>query len=432
MNTSLFSKYVERFFPKLQTLIEKINGKRDKQLKYYHKDASILRKVYSPDNKWETGSVNTTYVAADFVAVNSELPIKDRATVALANGKLPKIGIKKIMQESDINTINVMEAQGGNAQQIAQKLAQDPVACNIGIDELNEFAFLSGLSNGYVAIPNEDTPDNLLRLTFNYLDSHKFGISSADGITLDDIENVFRKADENGDVITKIWIAKSKFDELKKTRGAKELVANYNGQVFTESTNLAVPTAAKFKEAFADEYNGVEFEVVDRSVIMEKNGKRTSVKPFNPNNIVFVCTEQIGAFVYGRLAEQTNPVTGVQYNTIDGYKLISEYSLVEPLREIASGQAFCAPIIENVDQIYLINCEDVQTVMATAEASDSADEYITVWGAKYNKASFITALKAVGASVKSNATDETVIKAVNALDSETEAKLKTLVDSAKA
>ena len=432
MKQSLFTKYIERFFPKLQTLIEKVNGKRDKQLKYYHKDTAILRKVYSPDNKWETGSVNTTYVAADFVAVNSELPIKDRATVALAHGKLPKIGIKKTMQESDINAINVMEAQGGNAQQIAQKLAQDPVACNVGIDELNEYAFLSGLSNGYVALPDENTPENLLRLNYNYLDSHKFGIASAEGLTLEDMENVFNAADANGDSVIKIWIAKSAFDELKKTRGAKELVANYNGQVFTDSTNLAVPTASKFKEAFADEYNGVEFEVVDRSVIIEKNGKRTSVKPFNPNNVIFVCSEQIGALVYGRLAEQTNPVAGVQYNTIDGYKLISEYSLVEPLREITSGQAFSAPIIENADQIYMIDCTDVQVVATALEAEDATDQTITVWGVKYNKAAFINALKSVGATVKSNATDETVIKAVNALDTEKENKLKELVESAKA
>jgi hypothetical protein len=412
-------------------LIEKINGKRDKQLKYYHKDTAILRKVYSPDNKWETGAVNTTYVAADFVAVNSELPIKDRATVAMANGKLPKIGIKKVMQESDINMLNVMEAQGGNAQQIAQKLANDAVACNVGIDELNEYAFLSGLSNGYVAIPNEDTPDNLLRINFNYLANHKFGIASAEGITLDDIENVFKSADENGDVITKIWVSKTKFDELKKTRGAKELVANYNGQSFTDATNLAVPTASKFKEAFADEYNGVEFEVVDRSVIFEKNGKKTSVKPFNPNTLVFVCSDQIGALVYGRLAEQTNPVDGVKYNTIDGYKLISEYSLVEPLREISAGQAFSAPIIEVADQLYMIDCTDVQVVATALEADDTTDQYITVWGSKYTKATFINALKSMGVSIKSNATDDTVIKAVNALDADAEETLKKLVETAK-
>lgn len=431
MNESLFKKYVDSFFPKLSTLIENVNGKKDGQLKYYHKDTSILRKEYSPDNKWETNSVNTTYVAADIVAVDSELPLKSRATLATANGKLPKIGLKKVLKESDINMLNVMEAQGDNKANIARKLAADSIACDKGLDERNEYSFLYALSNGYVGIPDEDS-NSMLRLNFNYQDKNKFGIQNADGVTLDDITNVFAKADEAGNVITKIWIAKSKFDELKKTRSAKELVANYNGQVFTESTNLAVPTASKFKEAFADEYNGAQFEVVDRSVYIEKNGKYVAEKPFNANNIIFVCSDMIGAFTYGRVAEQTHPAKHVDYQTIDGYKLISKYSEVDPLREMTCGQAYSAPIIEDVERIYLLDCTDVQVVDTTAETADTSDVYITVWGIKYNKAEFITALKSVGASVKSNATDEAVIKAVNALDTETENKLKELAESVKA
>ncbi len=159
MNESLFQKYVAKFFPKLQRLIEKVNGKRNKSSPIFTKgDNAMLRTEYSPDNKWESTSVNTTYVAADFVAVDSELPVKSRDSIASANGKLPKIGMSKILKESDINNINVMEAQGGNAKVIAGKLANDAVACSVGIDERNEYNFLFALSNGYVAIKDEDTP----------------------------------------------------------------------------------------------------------------------------------------------------------------------------------------------------------------------------------------------------------------------------------
>ena len=102
------------------------------------------------------------------------------------------------------------------------------------------------------------------------------------------------------------------------------------------------------------------------------------------------------------------------------------------MREITAGQAFAAPIIENADQIYMIDCNDVQVVATALEAEDTTDQYITVWGAKYNKATFINALKSLGVNVKSNATDETVIKAVNNLDVEAETKLKALVETAKA
>ena len=49
MNESLFAKYVAKFFPKLQRLIEKVNGKRNKKLTYLHKgENAMLRTEFSP------------------------------------------------------------------------------------------------------------------------------------------------------------------------------------------------------------------------------------------------------------------------------------------------------------------------------------------------------------------------------------------------
>lgn len=431
MNESLFLKYVSKFFPKLQTLIEKINGKRNKALTYLHKDTTILRREYAPDNKWESASVNTSYVAADIVAVDSELPIKSRDKIASANGKLPKIGIQKVLKESDINNINVMEAQGGNAAQIASKLANDAIACDAGLDERNEYNFLYALSNGFVAIKDEDNENNLMRLNFNYLESHTFGATVADTPDIEDIKRVISKADGDGNSIQTIWIAKSMFDKLRQTRGAKELVANYNGQAFTADTNLATPTATKFQEAFADDNNGIQFKVIDRSVIVESNGVKKTVKPWNANRLIFACNTMVGAFVYGRLAEQTNKVNSVIYSLIQGFKLISKYSLVNPLREVTSGQAFCAPIIEDVDQIYVLDISEAQPVSLTSEIDDEEDVTVTVWGNKYNKANFITVMKNMGISVAVNATDATIVTKVNQLNDADEAKLKSAVESYK-
>ena len=432
MNESLFLKYVSKFFPKLQTLIEKINGKRNGQLTYLHKDTSILRREYAPDNKWESASVNTTFVAADIVAVDSELPIKSRDKIAAANGKLPKIGIQKVLKESDINNINVMEAQGGNAAQIASKLANDAVACDAGLDERNEFNFLFALSNGYVAIQDEDNENALLRLNFNYLDENCFGASEANVPSLEDIKRVITKADGDGNSIQTIWIAKSMFDKLRQTRGAKELVANYKGQSFSNDTNLATPTASVFQEAFADDNNGIQFKVVDRSVITEANGVKKTVKPWNANKIIFACNTMVGALVYGRLAEQTNKVNSVTYSLIDNFKLISKYSLTNPLREVTSGQAFVAPIIEDVDQIYTLDVSEAQPVETTMEAGDGDDTKVTVWGVSYNKANFISAMKAMGISIAINATDATIVSKVNQLSDADENKLKAAVEGYKA
>lgn len=430
MRQSLFAKYVAALMASLVTLIEKVNGKREGTLTYYHKNTSILKKVFSADGKWESTSVNTTYVAADFVSMDSPLPIKSRDSIATANGKLPKLGISKTLKESDIDAINTMEAQPGDAgvraRRIRKKLADDPVACNVGLDELLEYSFLFGLSHGYVAMPDEDHPNAMLRLNFGYFEKNTFGASVKGQISLEDIKRVISAADEANDTIIKIWISKTDFDALRQTREAKELCANYRGQTFSKDTELPVPTAKLFKEAFEDDTN-VTFEIVNRSIQFEKDGRKKSVKPWAEHRLIFVCNEQIGSLVYGTLAEATNKVDGVIYQLIDDFKLISKYSLTNPLREMTGGQAKAACIIEDVDQIYVYDFNDgtSEEVNATEEAKDSQDTKITVWGKTYTKSDVIASLKAItGDRIASNIGDEKLIEKINELSDEQEAQLK--------
>ncbi len=426
MLESLFAKYIKKFMPKLQRLIETTNKKHE-NLTYLYKEH--LRTEYSIDNKWESTTADTTYVAADFVSMDSPLPLKMRDSIATANGKLPKIGISRVLKESDINNLRIMEAQSGNAPLIARKLANDPVACSNGIDERNEYNFLYGFSRGYVAIKDEDNPNALLRLNFRYFDKNTFYATEKGEVSLGDIKAVLDQAEENGDIITKIWLSKATYDKLRQTREAKELVANYNGQVYTDNTPLPVPIATKFDEAFADETGGVEFVKVNRSIIMEKNGKRNSEKPWDDNRIIFVTSDIVGTLVYGRLAEQDNPVEGVIYQTVDSYKLIARFRETNPLRETTTGQAMVAPVIENVDQLYVLDLSKSAEVDNTAEAADTADVKVTVNNVTYTKAAFVPILNSIaGTKLTATSTDAAIIKAVNKLNAE---KLAELVEAAK-
>lgn len=431
MLQSLFYKYLERFFPMLQRLVETVNKKRGNALTYLYKEH--LNEEYSPDNKWESTISDTTYVAADFVSMDSRLPIKQRDTIQTANGKLPKIGISRILRESDINALNTMEAQGGNGQIIARKLANDPVACAQGIDERNEYNFLFGLSNGYMAIKDEDNPNALMRINFNYLPENTFSSSTKGEPELEDILDVIDKAAEKGVTIRYIWISKKTYDELRHTRGARELCANYERRIVADDFTLPVPTPGKFDEAFADETGGVTFVKVNRSVIIEKDGKRTSVKPWNDNRIIFVDNDIVGTYVYGRLAETTNPVENVLYQLVDNYKLIARFRETNPLRETTTGQAIGAPIIENIDTIFVLDISQGQTVDEAAEKADTEDTYITVWGNKYTKANFIAEYNKLEdvKALKTDATDAAVIKAVNKLDAAKAEALQANVETYK-
>ena len=432
MVQSQFVEYIRKIFPRLQNVVDTVNGKRngDNKRTYLHK--SMLRKVYSADQKWSNAAVNTTYVAADMVSMNSPLPIKSRDAIAHANGSLPKIGMKKIMFESDINTVNIMKAQGAEWTNIANKLTSDPIACSVGIDEQNEANFLTGLSNGIVAVEDENNTGTALRINFGCLPENCFGVETQNELTLDDIKRVLAYADNNGDTIITICIALSTYNKLRQTQGAKELVANYRGQTFDSNTKLPVPTASLFDEAFADDNNGVAFLKIDRSIISEKNGKRKPYKPWNQNKLIFLTTEEVGALVWGTLAEKTNPVEGVVYSTVDEYKLISRYRTTEPFTETTSGQALVLSVIENVDQIYSLDISEAQAVDTSAETSDSTDVKITIWGNTYKKPEFVKEFnKITGKNLASTIADDKLIAAVNRLNDFDEAKLKSAVESHK-
>ena len=439
MKESIFIQFVKALWPKLNLYVKE--KETPKKRTYLFK--TMLRKVYSPDQKWEGTSAKTTYVAADMVAMDSPITIKSRPTVATSNGKLPKVGMKKKLQETDINNINIMkahlalatteEAKATERRRIFAKLADDGTACSVGIDEKTEMNFLSGLSNGVILVEDEDNTGTGLRVKFGYLPANTFGTITKGELSREDFENVNDKADADGNAIIKVMMAKSKLGEIRRTRWAKELAADYSEKTYTDETNLPVPSVKSFTAAFEEEF-GYAIETVDRTVVTEKNGKKKNVKPWNKDRLVFLCQEEVGSLVYGTLAEATNQVQGVQYATIDDYKLISRYSHNEPsLEEVTSGQALVLPVIEDVDQIYVIDCSESKSaeVDTEAETQDVGDVYVTVNGVKYNKQELIAQLKTYGASVKTNSSDATVIAAYNALSDEQEAELKANLNPAE-
>ena len=445
MNESLFIQFIRAIFPKLSLYVKEKENPKERT--YLYKE--MLTNVYSADQKWEGSSAKTTYVAADIVEMDSDIPLKKRGQIATSNGKLPKLAMKKILFESDINNINIMKAQYENivaransfqaqglveqatsTQQAAKtakariinKLMNDGVACSVGLEERNEMNFLAGLSNGIIAVEDADNTGKAIRVDYGYFKANCFKTETNGITTREDFEKIFDKANADNNTIIQVMLAKTQIKKIRKEQWAKELVADYEGKTYTENTKLKTPSETAFAEAFEDEW-GAAIKVINRTVIIEKNGKPKSVKPWNENNIIFICNTNVGSFVWGTLAEDTNRVAGVQYSNVDSYKLISKYSKNEPsLQEVTAGQAICLPVIEDVDQIYMLTTKS-EEVDTEAEAADTTDLYTTYKGKKYKKADLIAALKAAGANVKANSTDETLIKALNSLSDEEEAEV---------
>ena len=418
---SLFKKYVDRLVPKLEKLVEKVNDKRKDERTYLHKDTSIMRKEFKSDNKWEASSVNTTYIAADFMAFDSPVDIKTRPTLSKANGKLPKAGIGRNLTESELTDLQIMASQGTNEARVAKKIADDLVFCDVGLDELYEWAFLYGLYWGFVGMPDIDNPQNMMVLDFQYDPANTYGTEILGVITLDDIDRIFDAAEANQDSIDTMWISKAALKELRQTRRAKELYADYEDKIYDEDTVLKTPSEKNFKEAFEAEYE-CKLRIINRTIVFEKNGRKIKRKPWGNERVIFTCNPIVGTFAYGQLAENNNRVPGVAYSLIDDYKLVSRYSVNDPsLVEKTTGQGIAAPIIEDVDQIYILDSTHSVEKDSEAEGEDTNDEFITYEGKKYAKGVFVAALNAItGGRLTVSSKDDVILAKVNTLSDEQE------------
>ena len=88
------------------------------------------------------------------------------------------------------------------------------------------------------------------------------------------------------------------------------------------------------------------------------------------------------------------------------------------MRETTAVQAYCLPVIEDVDTIYQINtklADPAVSVDTEKEKADTEDAKVTISDVTYKKPEAITTLNALGATLPSDASDKEVIDAYNEL-----------------
>jgi hypothetical protein len=222
--------------------------------------------------------------------------------------------------------------------------------------------FQQALSAGEVLVGEDTTTGTGIRVQYGYKPENILhctaGVWGEDSaMPIDDIDQLFSKASEDGNAIALVMISKSRLDMLRRSAAGKLLVATNNGQTVTNIDTLGKPTRTAMLEALEAEF-GATFRVVDSSFLIEgADGKRRSIKPWEQANIVGLTTDKVGRLVYGRLAEETNPVDGVAYEKSGSYILVSKFSDNEPLQEFTTAQAFVLPVIDGGNNVYVLHTD---------------------------------------------------------------------------
>ena len=373
MNSTLFGGIVDKFFRLvIGKITEKFNGKATEQA-LLHK--TMLVEEYSADLTWGSTELNHSIVAADVVSLESSLPLKRRGKISNASGSLPKLGIKYRKGEKAISDINVMIARGTDEATVASKVFDDATKVIKAIDIRKEIMFLQALSTGATLVSDADNDGTGVRVEFGYKAENTFhalvaGWGKATATPQDDVQQLFDKAQEDGNAINHIYISKKYFNFFRKSEQGRMLAASFLNQVVTNAALIPVPSRSVFLEALADEY-GATFHIVDAAFKYQlPNGQTESVRPWEEANIVGVPAEQVGRLVYGTLAEETNPVAGVSYQKSGSHILVSKYSKTDPLEEFTAGQALVIPVIDGAESIYLLHADAAETAELTIEPTE--------------------------------------------------------------
>ncbi|MBS9774586.1 MAG: major capsid protein [Tenacibaculum sp.] len=425
MQETRFLDIVKEWFGKIAKALEnKVNGKKGEEPKYLFKE--WLKPTFSVDLKWSTIRGKYKRVMADVVSMDSALPLKKRASVETADGNVPKLGMEKYLGEKDLSDLDIMENKGGLESEVVKKLFADTKACVIGVYERLEFMTLQALSTGVTSITDENNNGIGVRLDYEIPKGNIFGASKkwseADAKPLDDIEKVLDKATEQGDSPKFILMGKTLARKFRQNEQVKSGYATYIDAINTNQR----PTLQKVNEFLEAEY-GITIIVIDRTCIIENaNGKQVAVNPWKEDAVTFLNSLNVGDLVYGSLAEERHSVTGVEYQKIDNYILVSKYSVNRPaLREYSSSQANVCPVLNDVDSIYILNTDDAIEVDKTEVENDDT---ITIYDAKKTKSEVIGVLKAMGVSIRVDVSDKKLIEIVNDLSDEDEATFKVEFD----
>lgn len=353
MEKSLYFDYVQQFFPQLVTqIVEKLNGKRAQTLPYLFRDH--LTKQFSPDGRWASITAEYNRVAADVVALDSELPLKSRDSISTAQGDIPKLGMKLYMSEKQMKDLTSMIAQRMPVQQVLQTMFNDLPRVIEGVYERIEDMFLAELSTG-VAISTRSGGQGV-RINVGFDEKNIFSVStlwsdSENATPLEDIQKIYDKALLDQNTITDVYADDVALNALYK---CKEIRYQYAFNQGFAGTNVPVLNLDQLTSIFQTKWQ-TRLHRVARTIKTELNGVKKTHNPWAKGHLTFTCFDNLGDLVWTNVMEQQRPVQNVIYQTADDYILASRYSTNDPLREFTSSQAMVVPILNNVDTIYSLD-----------------------------------------------------------------------------
>lgn len=299
-------------------------------------------------------------VMADVIEYNASAEEKSRTPVQKASGDIPKIAIKRKMDEKDYNDYITLRAlaNDSNKQALLDLVFNDLDFTFQGVHARSEYLAMQALSYGEIVLTDANNNGMVTKVNvdFQIPSGNKDGAtaawsnaSSAKPIT--DIQAVVDAARANGHSLMYMIMDLTTFNYMKATTEVKEA---------WQGLNLA-PSAKRIPNlddinAYLQAERLPQIIIVDSQVRFEdKNNDLSSLSPWKTGYVAFVPSLRVGQFMHGPIAKENSEAYRKKAIMVKrDHVLISKWSTEDPFAEWTEGQANAFPVFTDSDSIYLL------------------------------------------------------------------------------
>lgn len=357
---SVFGQQVNALQILIDTRLEKFN--KPWYVDYFDWDTPQIGLDYSS----VLGSAVIT-AAASVVDRNAETPLRSREALAKITGEIPAIKEILPMNENQyrhyIALANMPNVKDEQKKQQALKLIWDDVKkVTEAVHNRLDMLVLQAISTGTIDINIDNNPDGVVFPNIDLLmpsnNKKQVGTqwSETNATPLQDIMKVVNEGQISGYGFAKILIDSQKFAQMMRNQEVKDTLGAFFGLTKTATNSQTAPLTLDRINQYMQESNLPIFEIVNKRIAVEKNGKAIAVNPFEAKTLSFIPDGKLGVIKNALAVEELNPVENITYAN-SGRILISKWKQNEPFREFTKSECNAFPVVDSINNIFLLKTE---------------------------------------------------------------------------
>ncbi len=325
---------------------------------------------YTTQLTWESlaGSGGNP-VMADVIEYNASAPLKSRRTITKTTGDIPKLALKRQMDEKDMNEYNTIKAlmQGDmNKSALLDIVFNDIDFCYTGVMARTEYLSLQALSCGVISLTTSNNNGIITEVDcdFGIPSTNKTGATviwstAASATPIADIQVVQETARALGYPLQYILMDRATFVYMAASTEVRDKYAVFQRVTASRKSD---PTFADLNQMLSA-YLLPQIILIDSLLRFETNAHVLSnVAPWKAGYVTFIPDMQVGNVLHGPIAEEGSAEIAKKAIMVKrDHVLLSKWAELEPFGEFTKGVANAFPRFNDVNGIFILNTKHATT-----------------------------------------------------------------------